>query len=294
MAAALRTSYRSLNKNSDAYLEMIALHRFHEGRKANNYEVARRHLKVCEQTCTRLRNAGDLSVCYWTLAELASNKQYYSKASMFYEKAIHTYSSPKMLEQFQPSLSAIYARYSYALAGRDRLLPQSQPHPQPIDEHRPNPQSEPEQPIIRSSSVDEFEPRAPSSTPEGASDVDENSTVTPTCTSSSESVPISSGSSQQSSEPATASDIDDDGTYDRYDPLSTLSDYESDIQWPDGEQCELELEEAVEEVGANSDHGIHDIVMNPDLEDRKLTHLQPTVWLFLEVHGNQNPLALVS
>lgn len=289
MAAALRTSYRSLNKKSDAYLEMIALHRFHEGRNANNYEVARRHLKVCEQTCTRLRSAGDLSVCYWTLAELASNKQYYSKASMFYEKAIHTYSSPKMLEQFQPSLSAIYAHYSYALAGRDRLLPQSQPHLQRIDEHRPNPQSEPEQPIIRSSSVDEFEPRAPSPTPEGASDVDENSTVTPTCTSPSGSVPIGSDSSQQSSEPATGSDIDDDcGTYD---PLGTLSDYENDIQWPDGQQCELELEE----VGANGDHGIHDIVMNPDLEDSELlTHLQPTVRLFLEVHGNQNPPALVS
>ncbi|MCG8622735.1 MAG: hypothetical protein MJE68_12165, partial [Proteobacteria bacterium] len=101
-----------------------------------------------------------------------------------------------MLEQFQPSLSVIYARYSYALAGRDRLLPQSEPHLQPIDEHRPNPQSEPEQPIIISSSVDEFEPRAPSPTPEGASDVDENSTVTPTCMSPSGSVPFGSDSSQ--------------------------------------------------------------------------------------------------
>ena len=292
MAAALRTSYRSLNRNSDAYLEMIALHRFHEGRKANSYEVARRHLKVCEQTCTRLRSAGDLSVCYWTLTELASNKRYYSKASTFYEKAIHMYSSPKMLVQFQPSLSAIYARYSYALAGRDRLLPQSQPHPQPMcdveDEHRPNPQSEPEQPIIRSSSVDE--PRAPSPTPEGVSDVDENSTVTPTLPSGS--MPISSGSSQQFSEPAIASVIGDNDTY-MYDPLSTFSDYESDIQWPDGQKCELELEEAVEEVGASGDHGIHDIVhvMNSDLE---VTHIRSSVWFFLEVYGNHNPPALVS
>lgn len=139
MAAALRTTYRSLNRSSDAYrLEMIARHRFHEGRKESNYEIARRHLKICEQSCTRLNSAGDLSVCYWTLGELASNEQYYRKATMFYEKAISMYGSARTFSQFQPALSILYARYSYAQAGKDRLLPQSHPTHDIEDEHRPN------------------------------------------------------------------------------------------------------------------------------------------------------------
>ena len=74
MAAAFRKTCRSLNRYQDNYLEMIARHRFHEGRKENDYEITRRHLKVCEQNCTRLKSTGDLSVCYWILGELASNK----------------------------------------------------------------------------------------------------------------------------------------------------------------------------------------------------------------------------
>ena len=162
-AAALRTSCRSL--------KMIARHRFHEGCKETNYEIARMHFKICERSCTRLNSTGDLSVCYWILGELASNKQYYSKATMFYEKAINTYTLARTFSQYQPSLSVIYARYSYALAGKNRLLPQSKPACDEEDEHRPNPQSDPEhlsQPI-RSSSVDCS--RTPSPT-QGTSDKD--------------------------------------------------------------------------------------------------------------------------
>jgi hypothetical protein len=142
----------------------------------------------------------------------------------------------------------------------NRLPPQSQPHsnPQPMcdveDEHRPNPQSQPEQPIIRSSSVDES--RAPSPILEGASDVDRDSTVTPMILSPSGSMPISSGSSQQSSEPAAASDIDDSDVY-----------MYSDIQWPNGQPSEPELEEAVEEVGSSDDHDDMDDIVHVCPED---------------------------
>ena len=125
MAVALRKSCQSLNRSQDN-LEMIARRRFHEARKENDYEIARRHLKICERNYSRLKSTGDLSVCYWTLGERASNKQYFSKASIFYKKAIKMYASARTLAQFQPSLSAIYARYSYALAGKDHLLPQPQ------------------------------------------------------------------------------------------------------------------------------------------------------------------------
>ena len=277
MAAVLRTSYRSLNRNSDTYLEMIARHRFHEGRKENNYEVAKRHLKICEQTCTRLRSTGDLSVCYWTLGELASNKQYFSKASMFYEKAISTYDLARFFSQFQPSLSVIYARYSYAQAGKNRLLPQ--PTCDVEDEHRPNPQSEPEhlnQPI-RSSSVDES--RTPSPT-QGTLEVDRNSMMMhPQMT------------------PELALDThgtDDSGTTES---LSMLSDYESDILWPIGESCQqsgLELEEAVEEVGSSDVHVVNTPCPYASSNDGELTHMSSTMQRFFGVHGDHNPQALVS
>jgi hypothetical protein len=161
---------------------MIARHRFHEGHKESDYEIARRHLKICEQNCTRLKSTGDLSVCYWTLGEKASNKQYFSKASMFYEKAINTYSSAKTLSKFQPSLSVIYAHYSYALAGKDHLLPQSQTTYDVEDEHRPNPQSHVSQP---GSVTESGTPNLTQSTyqsPELVSDihsVNEGSTISP-------------------------------------------------------------------------------------------------------------------
>ena len=270
MAAALRTSYRSLNRNSDAYLEMIARHQFHEGCKENNnYEVAKRHLKICKQTCTKLKSTGDLSVCYWTLGELASNKQYFSKASVFYEKAISTYTSARTFAQFQPSLSTIYARYSYALAGKDKLLPQPQPTCDEEDEHRPNPQSEPEhlnQPV---------ESRTPSPT-QGISDIDRNSVMmTPELA------------------PDTHS-TDGNGTTES---LSMLSDYESDIQWPNGESCQQsgpELEAAVEEVGSSGDHDTSTPSTYVILKDGELTGMPSTVWQFFGVHDNHNPQALVS
>ena len=227
-AVALRKTCRSLNRNPDTYFEMIARHRFHEGRKESDYEVARRHLKICEQNCTRLKSTGDLSVCYWTLGEKASNKQYFSKASMFYEKAINTYGSARTLSKFQPPLSFIYARYSYALAGKGQLLPQLQPTYDVGDEHRPNLQSGINQP--RTVSVNESGTQSISQSPESLSDehsMNEGSTISP-----------------------------------------GIADYKSKIHWPRGVPCKdastmycgmivagncagspSELEEAVEEEG---------------------------------------------
>ena len=265
MAVALRKSCRSLNRSPD-YLEMIARHRFHEARKENDYEIARRHLKICEQNCSRLESTGDLSVCYWMLGERASNKQYFSKASMFYEKAINMYASARTFAQFQPSLSAIYARYSYALAGKDHLLPQPQTTYAIEDEHRPNPQSHANQPRSINESGTPSPSQSPSQSPELVTD-----THNPGHNS------ISPG----------------------------ITDYKSKIRWPKGVSCQdasqgtvvtgscesrvgnwFELEEAVEEEGCadigTQSSGVH--VLDEERTDNLISTEKP----FVSTCGDNN------
>ena len=98
-----------------------AYRNFREGLKALScYELAKKHFKICETICNKLNMKGDVSTCNWILGELSFQHCYYSKACLFYKKAIKTYDEARIFLQHQPSLSDIRDKVKHAVHQRAR------------------------------------------------------------------------------------------------------------------------------------------------------------------------------
>ena len=105
----------SRNRKSETTLIQEAKYHFRKALLTDNYPQAKRHYMICKSICNQLNRTGDVSVCYWSLGEIAFEKCYYSQATKFYGKTIETYDFSQMFDKYQRSLSVVHAQFSNAI-----------------------------------------------------------------------------------------------------------------------------------------------------------------------------------